>query len=192
MRFRPAPALCLALATLALGPTAAAAPETYEIDPVHSTIIFRTKHMNVSYVYGRFDDFSGKITVDDQNLANAKVEVTVKTQSVSTGNGARDDHLRSPDFFAAAQFPTITFASTGVKKTGDAYDVTGNLTLHGVTKPVTVKMQKVGQGPGWQGKGALIGFEGTLDIKRSEFGMTTHVDAVSDEVRLIMAFEAKR
>jgi polyisoprenoid-binding protein YceI len=191
MNSRLATALCAALSLLALCvPTASAAPEVFEIDPVHSAVLFRTKHLNVSHVYGRFDDFSGKITVDDENLANAKVEVTVKAQSLNTGNQKRDDHLRSPDFFAVAQFPTITFTSTAVKKTGETYAVTGNLTLHGVTKSVTVNMQKLGKGPGPQGK-TFIGFEGTLDLNRTEFGMKT-MPGLSDDVRLTLAFEASR
>ena len=170
---------------------AEAAAETWEIDPVHSSILFRVKHLNVSHVYGRFDDFSGKITIDDGDLANAKVQVEVKTQSVNTGNPKRDDHLRSPASFGVQQFPTIAFASTSVKKNGDDYEVAGNLTIHGVTKPVTVTMKKLGQGPGMGGK-TVAGFEGTLDLKRSDYGMSTMVGPVSDEVHLNLAFEANR
>jgi polyisoprenoid-binding protein YceI len=195
MRIRPVLAL-LALVTTVLGASllgsnAAAAPETFQIDPVHSTIIFRTKHLNAGHVYGRFDEFSGTVTVDDANLAAAKVEVSVKAQSLNTGNAKRDEHLRSPDFFAVAQFPTITFTSTSVKKAGDGYEVSGNLTLHGATKSVTVRMQRLGQGTNQEGK-TVVGYEGTLDLKRSDYGMTKMVGPVSDEVRLILAFETSR
>jgi polyisoprenoid-binding protein YceI len=184
MKLWLAPALCATLGVVALsGKAVEAAPETFTVDPVHSAILFRTKHLNVSHVYGRFNEFSGQITVDDDNLANASVKIDVKAQSLDTGNTKRDDHLRTPDFFSVAQFPTISFVSTAVKKTGDTYEVTGNLSLHGVTK--------LGKGPGMEGK-TVIGFEGTLDLKRSDFGMTKMVGPVSDEVRLTMAFEANR
>jgi polyisoprenoid-binding protein YceI len=188
-----APALCAGF--LSVGPAgrpAHAAPEAYQVDPVHSAILFRTKHLNVSHVYGRFDQFSGTITIDEANPAASSVRIEVDAKSLNTGNPKRDDHLRSPDFFGVVQFPKITFASTAVKKDGDVYEVTGDLALHGVTKSVTVKMQQLGKGPGMKPGTTLVGFEGVLEIKRSDYGMNFMLNGVSDDVRLTLAFEAGR
>lgn len=178
-----------ALAALAGASSASAATDTYEIDPVHSAVIFRIQHMGAGYTYGRFNSFSGTIAFDEANLAQSSVKVEVKVDSVDTNAAKRDAHLKTPDFFNAAQFPTITFASTSIKKSGDtAYDVTGDLTMHGVTKSVSIKMEKTGTGKDMEGK-PLIGFEGTLSIKRSEYDVKGYLPGIGDDVRLTLAFE---
>ena len=175
--------------TLVGGSTASAAPTPYEIDAVHSTVIFSIQHMGAGRTYGRFNTLSGSISFDEANLAQSSVKVEVKVASVDTNSADRDTHLRTPEFFNVAQFPTMTFSSTAIKKNGaTAFDVTGDLTLHGVTKSVTVKMEKTGAGKGREGE-ALIGFEGHLSILRSEYGMKAGLPAIGDEVRLILAFE---
>ena len=167
----------------------AAAPETHAIDAVHSTVLFRVKHMNVGYSYGRFNEFSGTVVLDAASPAASSVKLEVKAASIDTANTKRDDHLRSPDFFNVAQFPTITFESTAVAKVGDdAFEVTGDLTLLGVKKSVKVRMTKTGSGTDPQG-GVRTGFEGTLAIKRSDFGMKYGLEGISDEVGLTLAFE---
>jgi polyisoprenoid-binding protein YceI len=187
----PALAALLGIAGLATVP-ASAAPQTWQIDPSHSSVLFRIKHLDIGYVYGRFDEFSGAVTVDDENLANAAVKVEIKATSVNTGVAKRDDHLRSPDFFAVAQFPTITFESTAVKAAGEkAYEVTGNLTLHGVTKAVSAKIVKTGEGKDPWGN-QRIGYEGTLELRRADFGMDKMLEAAGNDVRLYLAFEATR
>lgn len=174
----------------ALGATpAAAAPEAHAVDAVHSTVIFRVKHLDTGYSYGRFNEMSGTVVLDEANPAACSVNLEVKAASVDTANSKRDDHLRSPDFFNVAQFPTITFASTAVAKAGeDAYDVTGDLTLLGVKKSVKVRMTKTGSAKDPQGA-FRTGFEGTMTILRSEYGMKYGLQGVGDEVRLTLAFE---
>ena len=169
----------------------------YEIDTAHSMIIFRAKHNGVSYNYGRFNEFSGKIVMTSTDVSGnmvpgSLVEFEVKTASVDTGNEKRDQHLRSSDFFSAKQFPVITFKSTEVKvKEGakDVLEVTGDLELHGVKKSITVDVEITGRAKGKQGE-SLIGFESTFTIKRSEFGMTYGMGPVSDDIRLTVSVEA--
>jgi polyisoprenoid-binding protein YceI len=167
-----------------------AAADGYAIDPVHSFVMFRIKHLDIGYVYGRFNEFSGTIKLDEASPSSSSVTVEVKATSVDTGVKQRDDHLRTPDFFAVAQFPTLTFKSTAVKKVDEThFDVTGDLTIHGVTKSVTVRMEKTGAGKDPWGK-FRVGFEGTLELKRSDFEMKGVQEMVGDALRLTLAFEA--
>jgi len=169
------------------------AADKYEIDTEHSMIIFRAKHAGVSYNYGRFNEFTGKLEIDE-DMSKSAVEFEVKASSIDTGLKKRDQHLRSSDFFSAKQFPVITFKSTKVKaKEGqeDVLEVTGDLELHGVKKSITVDVEITGRGTGHDGE-TLIGFESIFEIKRSEFGMTYGIGAVSDEIRLIVSVEAIR
>lgn len=168
---------------------AAAQADEYKVDAVHSSAIFRIKHMNVSYSYGRFNDIGGTIKWDDQKLADSSLKVEVKVASIDTADAKRDAHLKNADFFDADKYPTITFQSKSIKKTSDnKYDVVGELTLHGVTKPLTVSLEKVGAGSDpWGGNRA--GFETTFTIKRSEYGMDKMLNGVGDEVRMIVSLE---
>lgn len=171
-----------------------AASDTYEIDTEHSMIIFRAKHSGVSYNYGRFNEFSGTLAMDETDISKSTVEFEVKAASVDTGNEKRDQHLRSSDFFSAKQFPVITFKSTKVKAkegAGEVLEVTGDLELLGVKKSITVDVEITGRGEGRQGE-SLIGFESTFTIKRSEFGMTFGMGSVSDDIRLTISVEAVR
>jgi polyisoprenoid-binding protein YceI len=179
-------ALTLALSFAAL-PALTWAADTYKVDAAHSAIVFRVKHMNTSNSWGRFNDVSGTFGIDG-SMPTA-FDFTVKAASIDTANEKRDTHLKSPDFLNVRQFPTITFKSKDVKKNGELYEVTGDLTLHGVTKPVMAKVEVTGTGKGPTG-GAIAGFEATLDIKRSEFGMTFGVpNMVGDDVRIIVSAE---
>ena len=182
--------LAVALVALTAFP-AAAAPEQYEVDPGHSALLFRIKHVDVGYTYGRFNEFSGSLVVDDANLGNAKVEIVAKVESIDSNDGKRDQHLKSPDFFNVAQFPTLRYVSTSVSKSGDAYTVQGNLTLHGVTKAITIKMKKTGEGDDPYGN-HRVGFEGQLTFKRSDFGMDKMPQAVGDTVWVTVAVEGVR
>lgn len=162
------------------------AADTYEIDADHSMVIFRVKHSDITYNYGRFNEFTGEITMD-ADVSKSTVEFEVKSASIDTGNKKRDQHLRSPDFFGAKQFPVITFKSTKVAmKEGkeDVLEVTGDLELLGVKKSITVDVEITGRGD------AVIGFQSIFTIKRSEFGMTYGIGAVSDDIRLIVTIEA--
>lgn len=189
LRFASVAAVVLAVS---FGSLAQAAPVTYQIDAVHSAVIFRIQHLGAGYTYGRFNGISGTVTYDAAAPAASSVKVSIDAASVDSGNKGRDDHLRGPDFFDAAKFPTITFESTAVKKSGEtALEVTGKLSLHGVTKDVTVVMEKTGEGKGREGE-ALIGFEGVFSVKRSEYGITYGPGALGEDVRLTIAIEAMK
>lgn len=166
---------------------------TYRVDPVHSTVLFRVKHMNTAYVYGRFDKFTGTIVVNERDPAQSSVELEIDLNSVDTGNSQRDDHLRSPDFFNTRQYPRATFKSTRVRKINDTtVEVRGNLTLRGVTKPLTARVTFTGKGRNPRGQ-EIIGFETTFTIKRSEFGVNYGLNGgLSDEVRMTVSVEAIR
>ena len=190
---RPLFIATIVVAVVALGPAGAlAAPSTYDVDKSHSALMFRIKHLDVAFTYGRFNDFSGTLVVDEENLAASSVEITAQMTSVDTNEPKRDQHLRSPDFFNVNQFPTMTFKGKAVERHSDgAFKVDGNLTLHGVTKPVSVKMMKTGEGDDPWGK-YRIGFEGTFVIKRSDFGMDKMQEAVGDSVWITVAVEGIR
>ncbi len=147
------------------------AAERYEIDPVHSSATFRVKHL-FSYVNGRFNDVQGTIVADPSAPEDAHVEVTIKTASVDSHEEKRDDHLRSPEFFDAAQYPEITFKSKKANITGnDSAFVTGDLSMHGVTKEVILQVKFLGKGPGPDGR-QHTGWEAKTALKRSDFGLT--------------------
>ena len=168
------------------------AATTYEIDAVHSSVLFRAKHMGVAYNYGRFNDFSGKISMDDTDVSKSTVEFEVKTESVDTGNTKRDQHLRSPDFFNAKQFPALTFKSTKVsEKAGkeNVLEVTGDFNLHGVKKSITLDVEMTGELDTPQG-GKIIGFHTTFNIKRTEYGFNFGLEGVNDDIQIIVSVEA--
>jgi polyisoprenoid-binding protein YceI len=182
------------LAGLALGfaGAASAAVETYVIDPVHSSVGFSIRHL-FSQVPGSFTKFNGTLTVDRDNLEKSSVEATIDIGSVNTAAEKRDTHLKSPDFFDAAKFPTITFKSKSWKKTGaDTYDVTGDLTIKDVTKSVVLAVKVLGFGPG-MGPGTMVsGWEGTTTLMRSDFGVNGPAmlgKAIGDEVKVTVSVE---
>lgn len=175
---------------LSLGHADAAAAPAYKVDTVHSTAIFRVKHMNTSYSYGRFNDISGQVAFDDQDPKKGLLDIVVKTGSIDTANQNRDKHLKSADFFNAVQYPTISFKSKSVAKTGpDTYEANGELTLHGVTRPLTIKVMRTGAGKDMKGRPTL-GFETDFSIKRSDFKMNKMLEGASDDVRIIVSVEA--
>jgi len=147
------------------------AADNYKVDPVHSSIIFRAQHVQTGYVYGRFDKFSGTVKVDS-DPSNMAFDISIDVNSINTGNEKRDGHLKSPDFFGAKEFSTITFKSKSVKSAGEnKYEVTGDLTLHGQTKSVTIPVEKTGESntPNF---GQRVGFASTFTVKRSDYGMS--------------------
>ena len=144
----------------------------YKVDPVHSSATFRVKHMNTSYTYGRFNAISGTFAIDEADPAKSSFDFTVKTDSVDTADAGRDAHLKNTAFFNAKQFPSITFKSKSVKSSGkDTLEVTGDLTLHGVTKPITVSIELTRHGKATCRGTAIAGIESVFTIKRSDFGM---------------------
>jgi len=159
---------------LALALTAAvafAAPQTYVVDRPHSQATFTVRHM-MSKVAGKFDDFTGTVNVDRANPSASSVELTIKTASINTGDPNRDKHLRTPDFFDAEKNPEIHFKSTAIapSKTKDVYDVTGDLTMHGVTKRVTLPVEFLGyQKDPWGNERA--GFQLETKLSRKDYGI---------------------
>lgn len=182
--------LAAAAALLAFQAPSISAPdaETAQVDGVHSSILFKVRHFGASNFYGRFNKVSGTITTREMGIGS--LDVTVDATSVDTAVEARDKHLSSPDFFGSKQFPTINFKSDAVKHLGgDKYEAAGTLTLHGVSKPMTVKFERVGRGQGGKGE-SRTGFEAVFAIKRSDFGMKFMVGPISDEVTLIISLAA--
>jgi polyisoprenoid-binding protein YceI len=168
---------------------------TWAIDPVHSEVSFTVKHMMVSKVRGRFDTFEGTIVTTADPLSSS-VTASVDLSSVNTGQEQRDAHIRSADFFEVEKHPFMTFASTGVRPDGDRFLLDGDLTLKGVTKPVTFKLDVNGFGPDAYG-GTRVGFSATTEISRSEFGVNFNGPipgvpggvAVSDKVTINLEIE---
>src|SRR5579884_1464308 len=146
-------------------------PMAWEIDTAHSSVGFAVKHMMVSTVRGSFKKFEGTIHLDEQNPAASQVDVTVDVNSIDTGDERRDGHLKSPDFFDAATYPTMTFKSTKVEKLSDEkFRITGDLTIRGTTRQVTLDVELTGETRDMQGQ-RRAGFEVTGSISRKEFGL---------------------
>jgi polyisoprenoid-binding protein YceI len=182
----------IGLTAAAFGPRVAesSAATQYSIDPVHSALVFRIRYNGIANFWGRFNELSGNVLFDPEDLEKTSIEVTVKAASVDTGNERRDGHLKSPDFLSAKQHEEIRFKSTGVKKTGDdSIEVTGDLTLRGVTRSVTAKVRYGGQAPNFDG-GVRLGFDGSLTIDRGEFGVSFGKGTLGDEVELILGLTA--
>ena len=174
----------------------AATTGTWEIDPTHSTIGFVSRHAMVAKVRGGFSDFTGTLTLDGADPAKSSASLTIVASSFSTNNAERDAHVKSADFLDVDQFPTLSFTSKAVTPKGDdEFIVTGDLTIHGVTKSVDVKCEFLGTSQDPWG-GTRIGFEGKAEISRKEFGLVWNVALetggvlVSDSIKLEMDVEA--
>jgi polyisoprenoid-binding protein YceI len=189
----------LAALAVALPMAAAAAPENYTIDPTHTYAYFEVDHLGVSTQRGRFDRTTGKFTLDRASKTGS-VELNIETASASTGDnikGSRprtlDDHLKTADFFNTAEFPRATFKSTGVKFAGDnPAEIAGTLTLLGVTKPVTLKVERWACRDNPMSKKPMCGGNASGSLKRTDFGMKYGVPAIGDEIRLWVVVEAYR
>lgn len=182
----------LVAAALALASTVAfAAPLTYKIDANHTDVVASWSHFGFSNPIAHFGKVDGSITYDPAKVSASKVEVTLPLSGLNSHVGDFDDHLRSEDFFDAAKFPNVTFKSTSVKAAGEGkLTVVGDLTIKGITKPVTldVTINKVGMQP--MAKREAAGFNATTIIKRSDFGVGKYAPNVSDEVKLTITTEA--
>ncbi|AQT63012.1 TPA: YceI family protein [Serratia marcescens] len=165
----------------------------YKIDKQgqHAFIEFRIQHLGYSWLYGSFKDFDGGFTFDEKDPSKDKVNVTINTASVDTNHAERDKHLRSAEFLNVEKNKQAKFESTDVKKSGDGYAVVGNLTLNGVTKPVTLDAKLIGQGNDPWG-GYRAGFEANGKIKLKDFGITTDLGPASQDVELIISVEGVR
>ncbi|HEX8082616.1 MAG TPA: YceI family protein [Jatrophihabitans sp.] len=167
---------------------------TWSIDPVHSDVSFSVRHMMVSKVKGRFGSFSGTI-VTAENPADSSVTAEIDLSSIDTNNAQRDDHIRSRDFFEVEKYPTMTFASTSLKADGADYLLTGDLSLKGVTKGVTLKLELNGIGPDAYG-GTRAGFSAKTEISRKEFGVDIDMPmdgggvVIGDKISITLEIEA--
>ncbi|HBO21699.1 MAG TPA: YceI family protein [Providencia sp.] len=181
----------LGLASGALLLTAGSAfAATYQFDKQgqHAFIEFRIQHLGYSWVYGSFKDFDGQFTYDEKDPSKDNVEVTIKTGSIDTNHAERDKHLRSGDFLNAAKFPEAKFVSTQVKKEGETYKITGNFTLNGVTKPITLDAKLMGEGKDPWG-GYRAGFEAQGNIKLKDFNIKSDLGPKSQEAELLISVE---
>jgi len=142
----------------------------YQLDPAHSFVEFRVQHLGYSWLYGRFNDVSGSYSYDPENPEATEINVEVKTASVDTNHAKRDKHLRSEDFLHVDEFPTARFEGTGYTGTAEKGVMEGRLTLHGVTRAVSIEVEKLGEGEDPWG-GYRSGFIGTMTIDRGDFGI---------------------
>ena len=187
------------LLAAALPLAAVAAPEHYTVDPLHTYPNFTVEHWGLSMMHGRFDKTTGKFTFD-RAAKTGSAELTIETASVTTGDNvrgnrprARDEHLRQADFFNSAEFPTITFKSTKVNFGAELpTSVEGNLTLSGVTKPVTLTFERFKCGKNPFNQKDRCGGNAVGKFKRSDFGMKTAIPAVGDEITLNIEFEGDK
>lgn len=166
------------------------AADRYEFDKSHTAILFFVDHIGFSKTVGKFNDFDGYFTFDEKKPETSSIDVAIKPASVQTSSSKLDEHLQNKDFFNSAQFPEVKFVSTSIKVTGrNTGDVTGDLTMLGVTKPVVLQVtfNKSANHPMTQDP--VSGFSATTTIKRSEFGMSYGLGMVGDEVKLIIETE---
>jgi polyisoprenoid-binding protein YceI len=180
--------LALALAT-SFG--AAAAPVSYQLDPNHTVVLASWSHFGYSHPSANFGQASGTLVYDADDVSKSNVEVTLPLSGLDTFVPKLDEHLRSADFFDAAKYPTITFKSTMVHDMGGGkLMIMGDLTVHGVTKPVTLDATLNNAGPHPMTKAPTVGFDATTTIKRSDFGVGGYVPMVGDEISIRITTEA--
>ena len=167
--------------------------ENYSFDKTHTQVIFFVNHMGYSFSEGEFLDFDGGFTIDTENPANSTIDVTIHTASIDMDDEKWDAHMKNEDFFNVEEYPEMTFKSTNVEVTGEnTANVTGDLTLLGVTKPVTLQVTHNKSGPSPMGSEYKSGFSATGSLKRSEFGMNYGIPNVGDDVEIRIEVEAIR
>lgn len=174
------------IATVAVSVTANA--ETYELDPAHTYPYFSISHLGFSTLRGRFNNTTGKVTIDKAK-GTGSLEIVIDVNSIDTAHEKRDKHLRSPDFFNAAEFPKMTYKSSKVTINNDSAMVEGNLTMMGVTKPISLKVEKISCGVHPFSKKEVCGFDATGTIKRSDFGMNYGAPGIGDEITMYIEAE---
>ena len=177
--------------TLVVYGSAASAADEYAYDLVHSSVSFKARHLDISWIHGRFNEVEGKFSIDRQDPSQSTFELTIKTDSVDTANNARDEHLRQPDYFDTKQFPTIEFKSTSAKAIEGGYKVTGNFTMHGKTKEVTFDL--LGGKEMTFKDVKRVGFSTNLSLKRSDFGFDKNaIGPIGDEALILIDCEGMR
>lgn len=185
--------LAVTLALVLTAPLAADGTSgTYKIDAAHSAVLFRIKHLGIAHFYGLFRSFSGQVVWDEADMSKSKISMSVDAESVVTGDKKRDAHVKSPDFLDTKQFATLSFESDKIeKKEGALYNVTGKMTVHGVTKEIAFVFELTGSGEDPWG-GFRLGGEAIVEIKRSDFGMKHMLDKLGDDIRLTISVEGVR
>jgi polyisoprenoid-binding protein YceI len=179
--------LIASLAAALFAAVGSASADSYKLDSVHSGVVFQIHHL-VSNPFGIFHAPEGTVTTDGDAIS--ALDISLPVDKLDMGNDKWADDIKAASWFDVKQFPTITFKTSSIKKTGDnTYDATGDLTIHGVTKTVTVSITKTGEGPGMQGE-TRIGVNATFKVNRSDYGMTTYVGPIGDEVTLMVNVEA--
>jgi polyisoprenoid-binding protein YceI len=190
-KFNAAAGIVAAVFILGGASLAQAAPMTFKVDSVHSTILFRVQHLSAGQFWGRFNAPAGTVVWDAEDPAKSSIEVSVQSKNLDTANPKRDQDLAGPDFFNSKQYPELKFKSTAVKKTGDnTYEVAGDLTIKDITKPITANVEMTGLGKDPRRGTAKAGWEATFTINRSDYGVTAMPGGVGESVKLIIAIEA--
>jgi polyisoprenoid-binding protein YceI len=186
--------IVVSLIATAAAPAARAA-DVFDLDQGHFSVVFSVSHMNMSYTYGMFRQAQARVLLDRENPAASTFQFAIKSESIDTNNAQRDTHLKGPDFFDTVSFPDITFESTTVvldnrSQQGVVYQVTGDLTMHGVKRSIVLPIQLLGEGPGPDGK-PHAGFLTQTELKRSEFGITKYLEnnIVGDAIGITVSFE---
>jgi polyisoprenoid-binding protein YceI len=181
----------MSLMALALFAGSAAAQDLYQIDKAHTGVVFKVKHLNTAFVYGRFNDIGGTVNFNPATPEKGSIDITIMAESIDTNQAKRDQHLKSPDFFNAKQFPVITFKSTAIARTEGGYAVSGDMFINGVTRKITVPFTITGQHD--DGKGTKrIGGEAEFTIRRSEYNIKYMPDGLSEDVRVFVSIEAMK
>jgi polyisoprenoid-binding protein YceI len=186
----------IAASLLAAATVVASAETTWKIDSAQSQATFTIRHMGISNVSGRFGNISGELTFDDKDLPKSTVSAAIDTTTVDTGVAQRDGHLKSPDFFDVAKFPTMSFVSKSIAHSGDDYTLTGDLTLHGVTKPVTLKLDAPDKEQLGPDNKLHRGFTATTTLHRQDFGLVWNGtlksgdNVLGDDVKITLDIEA--
>lgn len=184
--------VALALGSALIGGQALAADYAIDTKGQHAFVNFKISHLGYSWLYGTFKEFDGSFSFDAANPEASKVSVSLNTASVDTNHAERDKHIRSDDFLSVGKHPTATFESTAVKSTGDGTaDISGNLTLNGVTKPVVIAARFIGEGQDPWG-GYRAGFEGSTTLKLKDFDIAMDLGPASETVELILSIEGIR
>ncbi|HJQ17889.1 MAG TPA: YceI family protein [Dongiaceae bacterium] len=178
------PALALQSSVAPAAEASAVKAGSYKADPGHTQVVWTLNHLGISLYRGMFGDISGTLTIDPAKPGAAAVSVSIPVAKVVTTSAELDTHLGKADFFDVAQFPTATFTSTKVVASGNSATITGNLTLHGVTKPVVLDAKFTGMADNPMTKKPNIGFEATAKIKRSDFGINKYMPMLGDDVDL--------
>lgn len=173
------------------GGKSATAADEYAYDLVHSSVSFKARHLDISWIHGRFNEVEGMFSLDREHPAKSTFELTIKADSIDTANQARDEHLRQPDYFDTKQFPTIEFKSTSTKPIDGGYEVTGDFTMHGTTKEITLVLMG---GKEHEFKGVKrVAFSTDLSLKRSDFGFDKKaIGPIGDEALIFIDCEGVR